>query len=78
MLILVKICMGGVAQIALFAKFTPLYLEKIYLQISILKTNFAPTLIKNKSKKYILGTRSRQCNILRTDISRWQGLQSGF
>ena len=33
---------GGVAQIALFAKFTPLYLEKIYLQISILKTIFVP------------------------------------
>ena len=31
---------GGVAQIALFAKFAALYLEKIYLQISILKTNF--------------------------------------
>ena len=33
---------GGVAQIALFVKFAALYLEKIYLQISILKTNFVP------------------------------------
>lgn len=55
MLILVKICMGGVAQIALFAKFTPLYLEKIYLQISILKTNFAPTLIKTKARNISSG-----------------------
>lgn len=39
MLILVKICRGGVAEIALFAIFAALYLEKIYLQISILKTN---------------------------------------
>ena len=31
---------GGGSQIALFAKFAALYLEKIYLQISILKTNF--------------------------------------
>ena len=54
MLILVKICMGGVAQIALFAKFTPLYLEKIYLQISILKTNFAPTL-KTKARNISSG-----------------------
>lgn len=52
MLILVKICMGGVAQIALFAKFTPLYLEKIYLHISILETNFVPTLIKQKQEIY--------------------------
>lgn len=52
MLILVKICMGGGAQIALFAKFTPLYLEKIYLHISILETNFVPTLIKQKQEIY--------------------------
>lgn len=56
MLILVIICMGGVAQIALFAKFTPLYLEKIYLQISILKTNFVPTfLIKTKARNISSG-----------------------
>lgn len=45
---------GGGAQIALFAKFTPLYLEKIYLQISILKTNFAPTL-KTKARNISSG-----------------------
>lgn len=47
---------GGVAQIALFAKFTPLYLEKIYLQISILKTNFASTFfIKTKARNISSG-----------------------
>lgn len=40
MLIFAKNCPGGGSQIALFAIFAALYLEKIYLQISILKTNF--------------------------------------
>lgn len=55
MLIFAKNCLGGGSQIALFVRFIHPYLEKIYLQISILKTNFAYTLIKNKGKKISSG-----------------------
>lgn len=54
MLIFAKNCPGGGSQIALFVRFTHPYLEKIYLQISILKTNFVP-LYKTKASEISSG-----------------------